>query len=332
MFTDPGPVSGVQTINTTFKDVGGGVAATGIQVDGQTNSEQPVPTSTCRAPYRSKTPCPASVASKLQFNPASVPDGPHQIRVYAKDATGANVGFSKTYTVTTSARGAVNGTNGSDQVKLSVRARKVVKAGRKAPAARSSTVTVGYGSKAVVTGTLVNSAGQPVQGARLSVQTAVDRGVPQYASIPADVVTSSTGAYKFVVPAGPSVRVRISYFARALDTTPAAQGDGRMKVTTKVSASAVHRSVRAGSRARVRGRIAGRYRPPGVRVELQGRRGRHSWITLATAASRADGTYSVSYRFTGRARGRYVFRVRVRHYARFPYFLGYSHDLNISAR
>jgi hypothetical protein len=152
----------------------------------------------------------------------------------------------------------------------------VVTAGRKAPAARSSTVTVGYGRKAVVTGTLVNSAGQPVQGARLSVQTAVDRGVPQYASIPADVVTSATGAYKFVVPAGPSVRVRIAYFARALDTTPAAQGDGRMKVTTRVTARAVHRSVRAGTRARVRGRIAGRYRPPGVRVELQGRRGR-SW-------------------------------------------------------
>ena len=272
------------------------------------------------------------MASKLQFNPASVPDGAHQIRVYAKDATGTNVGYSKTYTVTTSARGAVNGTNGSDQVKLTVRARKVVKAGRKAPAARSSTVTVGYGSKAVVTGTLTNSAGQPVQGARLSVQTAVDRGVPQYASIPADVVTSATGAYKFVVPAGPSVRVRIAYFARALDTTPAAQGDGRMKVTTRVTARAVHRSVRAGTRARVRGRIAGRYRPPGVRVELQGRRGRSSWITLSTAASRADGTYSVSYRFTSRARGRYVFRVRVRHYARFPYFLGYSSHLNISAR
>ena len=59
----------------------------------------------------------------------SVPDGVHQIRVYARDATGTNVGYSKTYTVTTSARGAVNGTNGSDQVKLTVRARKVVRAG-----------------------------------------------------------------------------------------------------------------------------------------------------------------------------------------------------------
>ncbi len=332
MFDGGGPVSGVQTIATTFKDVGGGIAATGIQVDGQANSEQPVPDSTCRAPYRVRTPCPATVAGRLQFNPASVPDGPHQIRVYARDATGANVGFSKSYTVITSARGAVNGTNGSDQVRLTVRARRVVRAGRKAPRARSSTVTVGYGRKAVVTGTLVNAAGQPVQGARLSVQSAVDRGVPQYASIPADVVTSATGAYKFVVPAGPSRRVRIAYFARALDTAPAAQGDGRMKVTTRVSARAVRRSVRAGARARFRGRIAGRYRPPGVRVELQGRRGRHSWVTLSTAASRPDGTYSVSYRFTRRARGRYVFRVRVRHYARFPYFLGYSSTVNVTAR
>lgn len=332
MFDSPTPVSGVQTITASFQDAGGGIAATGIQVDGQVNSEQPVSNSTCRPPYRTMTPCPASVATRLQFNPAGVPDGPHQIRVYAKDATGANVGFSKTFTVTTSARGAVNGTNGSDQVKLTVRARKVVKAGRRAPAARSSTVTVGYGHKAVVSGSLHNAAGQPVVGARLSVQSAVDRGVPQYASIPVDVVTSSTGSYKFVVPPGPSRRVRIAYFARALDTSPAAQGDGRMKVTTRVSAHAVHRSVRAGSRARFRGRIAGRYRPPGVRVELQGRRGRHSWVTLSTADSRPDGTYSVSYRFTGRARGRYVFRIRVRHYARFPYFLGYSSTVNVTAR
>jgi hypothetical protein len=65
-----------------------------------------------------------------------------------------------------------------------------------------------------------------------------------------------------------------------------------------------------------------------VRVELQGRRG-HSYVTLATAATRPNGTYRLSYRFTRRAHGRYVFRVRVRHYARFPYFLGYSRAVNV---
>ncbi|MGZ4271756.1 MAG: hypothetical protein ACXVFT_21710 [Solirubrobacteraceae bacterium] len=55
-------------------------------------------------------------------------------------------------------------------------------------------------------------------------------------------------------------------------------------------------------------------------------------MTHATSDSRPDGTYSVSYRFTSRARGRYVFRVRVRHYARFPYFLSYSRPVNVTAR
>ena len=60
-------------------------------------------------------PADASPAT-LQFNPASVPDGAHQLRVFARDATGANVGYSASFPVTTSARGAINGTNGSDQV------------------------------------------------------------------------------------------------------------------------------------------------------------------------------------------------------------------------
>ena len=61
---------------------------------------------------------PADGRHDLQFNPASVPDGPHQVRVFARDATGANVGYSASFPVTTSARGALNGANGSDQVKL----------------------------------------------------------------------------------------------------------------------------------------------------------------------------------------------------------------------
>ena len=48
MFGSGGSVSGVQSIAVTFKDLGGGVAATGIQVDGQTVSETPVPNAGCR--------------------------------------------------------------------------------------------------------------------------------------------------------------------------------------------------------------------------------------------------------------------------------------------
>jgi hypothetical protein len=272
-------------------------------------------------------PCPLSLSTTLQFNPAAVPDGPHQVRVFARDATGANIGYSQSFPVTTSARGAVNGTNGSDQVKLSAAARRAVSAGHRAPRAHS-TLTVSYAAKSVVSGRLVNSAGQPVVGARLAVASAVDRGAPQYADLAANVVTDAKGRYKLTLHGGPSVRVRVSYFARALDTAPAARAGARVKVRTKATLGVLRRHLGSHRRASFRGRVYGRYRPPGVRVELQGRRG-HSYVTIATAATRPDGTYRLSYRFTRRAHGRYVFRLRVRHYARFPYFLGYSRAVNV---
>jgi hypothetical protein len=330
MFAPGGPVSGVQSIATTFKDAGGGVASTGVQVDGQTVSEVPVSSSRCRRPYLRLVPCPLTVTTTLQFNPATVPDGAHQIRVFARDATGASVGYSSAFAVTTSARGALNGRNGSDQVRLSVGVRRPVKSGHRAPRAHS-TATVSYGSKSVVSGRLRNAAGQPIVGARMVVATAIDRGVPQFADVAANVVTDSAGRFKLTLPAGPSVRVRVSYFARALDAAPAGRDDARVKVRTKATLRAVRRHLGSRVRATFRGRVLGRLRPAGVRVELQGRRGR-SYVTLATAATKPDGSYRVGYRFTRSARGRYVFRVRVRHYPRFPYFLGYSRAVSVSVR
>ena len=179
MFSSGDSVSGVQSIAVTFKDLGGGVAATGIQVDGQTVSETPVPNAGCRTPYRRLVPCPLTFATTLQFNPASVPDGPHQVRVFARDATGANVGYSASFPVTTSARGAVNGTNGSDQVKLTLGVRRAVSSGHRAPTPHT-TLDVPYNAKTVAQGRLVNSAGQPVTGARLTVG---HRGRPRRAEL-----------------------------------------------------------------------------------------------------------------------------------------------------
>jgi hypothetical protein len=275
-------------------------------------------------------PCPLTLATTLQFNPASVPDGPHQVRVFARDATGANVGYSASFPVTTSARGAVNGTNGSDQVKLSLGVRRAVSAGHRAPTPHT-TLDVPYNAKTVAQGRLVNSAGQPVIGARLTVGTAVDRGVPTYSDLPTDVVTDAKGRFKVTLPRGPSWRVRVLYFARALDATPAGRDDARVRVATHATFAPRKRHLRHGQRAVFRGHVVGSYRPTGIRVELQGRR-HGSYVTLATAATRTDGTYRLSYAFTSGARGRYVFRLRVRHFPRFPYFLGYSRPANVFVR
>ena len=306
------------------------MAATGVQVDGQTVSETPVPNAGCRTPYRRLVPCPLTVATTLQFNPASVPDGPHQLRVFARDATGANVGYSASFPVTTSARGALNGVNGSDQVKLTVGVRRAVSAGHRAPTPHT-TLDVPYNAKTVAQGRLVNSAGQPVTGARLTVGTAVDRGVPTLRRPAQQRHHRRPGRFKVTLPRGPSWRVRVLYFARALDATPAGRDDARVRVATHATFAPRRRHMRRGQRAVFLGHVVGSYRPAGIRVELQGRR-RGSYVTLATAATRPDGTYRLSYRFTRGAHGRYVFRLRVRHFPRFPYFLGYSRPVNVFVR
>ena len=325
-----GAASGVQSITVGFRDVGGGIASTGVQVDGQTVSEVPVSNSSCRTPYRRLVPCPLNVTSTLQFNPASVPDGAHQVRVFARDATGANVGFSQSLPVTTSARGAINGTNGSDQVRVTAGVRRAVESGHRPARARSS-MSVAFNTKTVAEGRLVNSAGQPVVGARLSVATAVDRGVPVFADLPNDVVTDSTGRYKVTLPRGPSLVARVQYFARALDTAPAGRALARVKVAAHATFAPRKRHLKRGQRAVFRGHVVGFYRPAGVRVELQGRR-RNSYVTLSTAAAGADGTYRVAYRFTHSAHGRFVFRLRIRHFPRFPYYLGYTRPVNVFVR
>jgi len=163
------------------------------------------------------------------------------------------------------------------------------------------------------------------------VAAAVDRGVPQYADLPSNVVTDATGRFKVSLPRGPSWRIRVTYFARALDLAPVARADARVKVRTHATFGVRTRHVRRGARVVFRGHVVGTYRPPGVRVDLQGRRGGR-YIDLASAQTRADGTYRVAYRFTRRAHGRFVFRVRVRHFPRFPYFEGTSRSVNVVVR
>lgn len=69
-------------------------------------------------------------------------------------------------------------------------------------------------------------------------------------------------------------------------------------------------------------------RPAGIRADLQALRGSR-WVTINSADARADGTYRVGYTFTRSARGRFSFRVRVRHFPRFPYFVGASPTIRV---
>jgi hypothetical protein len=325
-------VNSPQTLTTTFADVGGGVASTGLVVDGQILDETPVPTATCRIPYRTRVPCPLTFVSRLQFDPAEVSDGTHALQVFARDSTRVNVVASAPVTVVTSFHAATNASGAGTlaDARLTLGVRSATRVGQRPPEARPST-TVHFGAVAVAVGRLVDAAGQPVIRVPLRVATAVDRGLPAFAQLAIGVVTDADGRFQFAIPPGPSRRLRVSYFARTLDLLPAAEAEARLNVPTRASFRMSSHTAVTGERLLFRGRIAGSYRPSGLHVELQGRRGQ-TYVTLRTSAARPDGTYRLTYRLSRGARGRFIFRLKVPSDARFPYSLGFSRPLVILVR
>ena len=164
MFASARPVSGVQSIAATFKDPGGGVAATGIQVDGQTVSETPVANAALPHALPAARAVPADARRDAAVQPRQRARRPaHQLRVFARDATGDQRRLLGELPVTTSARGAINGTNGSDQAKLTVGVRRAVSAGHRAPTPHT-TLDVPYNAKTVAQGAWSTAPASPSPG------------------------------------------------------------------------------------------------------------------------------------------------------------------------
>ena len=109
-------------------------------------------------------------------------------------------------------RGAANGTNASDQAKLTARWSGTIKTKR----------TSGYGQLDRVTGRLATSAGQPISDALLDVsETPVYEGAK---TVPlAGVRTGPTGAWTLTLPRSiPSSTLRFAYRSHVDDTVPVA--------------------------------------------------------------------------------------------------------------
>jgi hypothetical protein len=153
------------------------------------------------------------------------------------------------------------------------------------------------------------------------------------AIVAATAVTGADGSYSLPVAAGPSRRLRAGWRTTAGSRFVVCSKPLDVRVPARSTLKASPRTVRAGSRVRLTGRLlGGRVPARGKLIDVQARElGR--WRTFATVRSRASGTFTTRYRFRSSApRKTYPMRVRVRPDAAYPFAVGYSRAVRVRVR
>jgi hypothetical protein len=280
---------GTVPFTVSARDVGGGVAQALVEIDGRVRATFPFasPEGTCRQPYVVPVPCPLTATQTFGFDTTQLADGVHTLRILVRDATLANEDASQPYVILTSQRGLPNGVPAAG-TRLSARLR----AGGAPP--RAST-TVGYGTRAVLTGQLTTAAGQPVQGAQVLAEVRTDVARSPWRALGA-ARTSATGAYALRLPAGPSRVLRVTYRTMTRDAQPAAVALAHLQVRAGVRARFPARVTR-GRLVVFSGRVLGGEIPAGGKlIEFQARQGA-GWVTFAATHTSPSGRFAFRYRF-----------------------------------
>jgi hypothetical protein len=183
--------------------------------------------------------------------------------------------------------------------------------------------TISYGRDSRVAGRLVDSAGHPLAGERVTVEeyfgagALIDRRVRT-------VRTDRDGRWRSKLPAGPSRRVTALYEGSATHLGETRRA-GRLAVRSKATFSTSRSEVPAGERVVFRGRVArlgARIPSGGKLVELQVRERAGRWNTVREAfRTGARGRYRVRYRFGDfyERDARFRFRVKVARESVWPY-------------
>ena len=154
----------------------------------------------------------------------------------------------------------------------------------------SSTRRVGYGERAAVNGWLGSSSGIALGGQPVSVLTAPDNGLGEFATA-ATVTTAADGSWSADLPAGPSRLVEAVY-GGGPTTEPSVSAQAHLIVPGRVKLIRVApRRVPWGGTVRIVGQLQGGYLPPGGAL-----------VRLRIGAGSAYTTYGVEEHVTGSGR------------------------------
>lgn len=185
---------------------------------------------------------------------------------------------------------ALQGPNGAQQVALS-------QAGTPTLRATVDRHTITAGTTATVTGKLLRVPGVAAPGQAVALATR-SGGNPI-----ARATTSAAGAVTFSVSPRTNTAYWLSFAGNPL-LGAVATGPVTVLVAPRITASFAHRTIAAGSAARLSGRVTPA--PGRHRLSLQSKRGRH-WVTIASTRADRAGRYHFGLR--PRARGRTAYRV-----------------------
>jgi hypothetical protein len=267
---------------------------------------------------------PCSDLARASVKPTALQVGQRSILVRTIDAGGNGVdrGPFPVNVITPSDRGALNGTNATETATLTARFPKGDRRSR----------TVRYGKLVRVTGRLLNSAGQPIGGARLELVTTNRKPGARPVARKA-VITEADGTFGLTTRGRASRTLTIGWKSHVNDTFHAASDSLTLRTRAGASLRASTRSPLLGRRVTLRGRLRDPAR--GVTVILQGRRaGARRFTTFADTSTRKGGRFSVGYRFRdSSSRGqRFTFRAKLKPGKRYPFETGYSRRVNVRVR
>ncbi len=345
-----GTLTGSDAVKFTAADSGGGIYSASVLVDGrQIVGEVPdtnaglcvnlAAASSATMAFASPQPCPATENVSLTVDTSAIAAGQHHVQVLVTDAAGDEaVAYEGTITTAgptgvaaggpigpgspLAERGAANGTNASDQAKLTARWQGTSK----------TTRTSRYGQADRVTGRLASATGEPISGALLDVNATAAREGARAASL-ASVRTGSTGAWTLTLPRGvASSTVRVAYRSHVDDTIPVAAATLTLRVHAGIALRIAPHITSVGHTIVFTGELHGAPIPPGGKQLVLEASSGGEWIEFRTIGTTAKGRYRASYRFKFPGPITYRFRVYVPHEADFPFLSGTSNVLGVYER
>jgi hypothetical protein len=345
-----GTLSGVQDISFSATDTGGGLYEAVFLVDGKAVSTQLLDPAdgACRSvggtsdgsnAFLEVEPCPLTLSDDLSFDTSLASEGSHLLTVQLLDAAGnattilnRQVTFDNTPGVPAGAaigpgsplalRGSANGTNASDEAKLTARWTSATKELR----------TSRYGAADRVTGRLTAPGGVSISSALLHVYETPAYGGARTVPL-ADVHTGGTGTWTLTLPRdSPSSALRIEYRSHVNDTIPVATAALTLRVHAGIALRIAPRVTSVGGTIYFSGALRGTPIPPGGKQLVLEASSGGEWIEFRTITADAKGRFRTRYRFKFPGPVRYEFRLVSRYEADFPFLDGASNVVDVYER